>query len=192
MKVCIALAAALLAAGSVANAAVTTYAMPLGPEAVGATGTGSATIKYDNLAHTLDIAASFSGLPGLTTVAHIHCCVATAGAGTAGVAVMLPTLPGFPADVTAGSYGPVSIDLGLDSSYSGGFLTASGGTASDAERALIDGINAGKAYLNIHTSPTFGRGEIRGFLAPIPEPATYALMLVGLLGVGAAARRGSY
>lgn len=185
MKVCIALAAALLSAAPVAHAAVTTYAMPLGPEAVGATGTGSATIKYDNLAHTLDIAASFSGLPGLTTVAHIHCCVATAGTGTAGVAVTPVTLPGFPEDVSFGSYSAV-IDLANAANYTGGFL--SGGTAADGEAALIAGIDAGQAYLNIHTS-TFRGGEIRGFLAPIPEPESYALMLIGLLAVGAATRR---
>ena len=189
MKIGNALAAALLAATPLANAVVTVYTTPLAPEATGATGSGSATFTYDDSLRTLGISASFSGLSGTTTVAHIHCCVATAGVGTVGVAVMPPTLPGFPAGVSAGSYDAV-IDLSLDASYAGAFLTASGGTSDDAERALIDGINAGKAYLNIHTS-TFGGGEIRGFLAPIPEPATYALMLMGLLGVGAAARRGS-
>ncbi|OYW28321.1 MAG: hypothetical protein B7Z51_08260, partial [Methyloversatilis sp. 12-65-5] len=47
----------------------------------------------------------------------------------------------------------------------------------------------GKAYLNLHSSE-FPGGEIRGFLAPVPEPETYALMLAGLGLIGWAARRG--
>jgi hypothetical protein len=46
--------------------------------------------------------------------------------------------------------------------------------ASDAGVAAL---NAGKAYLNIHTS-SFGSGEIRGFLAPVPEPGTTVLGLL--------------
>ena len=38
--------------------------------------------------------ASFSGLSGTTTVAHIHCCTASPGTGTIGVAVTPVTLPG--------------------------------------------------------------------------------------------------
>jgi hypothetical protein len=44
------------------------------------------------------------------------------------------------------------------------------------------------AYLNIH-SAEFGSGEIRGFLAPIPEPATVTLMLGGLAALVLAGRR---
>jgi hypothetical protein len=53
---------------------------------------------------------------------------------------------------------------------------------------MLAGINAGKAYLNIHTS-TFGGGEIRGFLVPVPEASSWAMMLGGLAAVGALARR---
>ena len=49
-------------------------------------------------------------------------------------------------------------------------------------------MSASTAYFNIHTT-AFAGGEIRGFLAPIPEPETYALMLAGLAAVGVAARR---
>jgi PEP-CTERM motif-containing protein/CHRD domain-containing protein len=49
---------------------------------------------------------------------------------------------------------------------------------------------AGEAYLNIHTT-NFPGGEIRGYLtvAAVPEPETFALLLVGLGAVGWAVRR---
>ena len=50
------------------------------------------------------------------------------------------------------------------------------------------GAEQGKAYWNIHTE-TFRGGEIRGFLTPVPEPKSVALMALGLLGVALVARR---
>jgi hypothetical protein len=49
---------------------------------------------------------------------------------------------------------------------------------------------AGEAYLNIHTT-TFGGGEIRGFLTAVPEPSTWAMMILGFAGVGFMAYRRS-
>jgi hypothetical protein len=43
-------------------------------------------------------------------------------------------------------------------------VTANGGTTAGAEAALLAGLEAGQAYLNIHTT-MFPGGEIRGFLA---------------------------
>ena len=52
------------------------------PEAAGATGTGSLSLQYDDEGHTLAINATWSGLSGTNTVAHIHCCTASPGTGT--------------------------------------------------------------------------------------------------------------
>jgi hypothetical protein len=43
-------------------------------------------------------------------------------------------------------------------------------------------------YFNVHTVNHPG-GEIRGNLAVVPEPSTYALMGTGLAGLGVAMRR---
>jgi CHRD domain/PEP-CTERM motif len=162
----------IMAAAS-SQAAILNFVANLGPEAAGATGTGSANFSFDTTLQKLSIDTSWSGLSGNTTVSHIHCCTAVAGTGTAGVSVTPSTLPGFPTGVKSGSYSIV-LDLNLATTYTAGALTAGGGTPAGASAFLLQGIQDGKAYLNIHTS-TFGGGEIRGFLTPVPEPGTFAL-----------------
>lgn len=179
----------LSTAAPTADAAVMVYEFTLAPEAAQATGSGGGTASYDDAARSLALDLSFSGLSGLTTVAHIHCCVPVPGTGTVGVAVAPGTLPLFPTGVSSGAYARV-IDLSDPASYTSTFLTANGGTAATGEAALIAAFDAGTAYLNIHTS-TFGGGEIRGFLAAqqVPEAGPLALVLSGLLAVAAAGRR---
>jgi CHRD domain len=130
--------------------------------------TGFAQVVVDTTAHTLSVDATFSGLTGTTTMAHIHCCTAIAGTGAVGVAVTPGTLPGFPIGLTSDHYISPSIDLLLQTSYTAAFLTSGGGTAAGAEAALLAGLDGGTAYFNIHTS-AFPGGEIRGFLA-VPGP----------------------
>lgn len=162
-------AAAVLLAAAPAQAATAVYSGTFVPEGGGGrTGTGTLTMQYDDVGHTLAINATFSGLSGTTSTAHIHCCTPTPATGTAGVALATGgILPGFPLGVQAGSY-VQTIDLTLTSNYSGGFVTASGGTAAGAELALINALTAQAAYFNIHSS-TFGGGEIRTFVTVVPD-----------------------
>jgi hypothetical protein len=177
------LALAALAAWPAAQAAVFQYDAILdGPSefpANASPGTGYGTFTYDDAAHTLAINFSFSGLLGTVSAAHIHGPTANPGVQNAGVATTTPTFAGTPLGVTSGSYSN-TLDLTLSSSYNPSFVTANGGTTAGAETALIAAFNAGKAYLNIHTSQ-FPGGEIRGFLGPVPEPSTLALTSLGLL-----------
>lgn len=154
-------------------------------------GIGTATVTVDDHAFTMTVEATFSGLTGNVTASHIHCCTIVAGASTAGVATPVPTFPDFPSGVKSGTYAH-SFDMTQATSYNPAFITLNGGTVASAFSALKGGLDAGTAYLNIHTS-FIGSGEIRGFLnavpVPVPEPETYALLLGGLGLVGFAARR---
>jgi len=149
-------------------------------------GTGSGTVAFDPTTHSLTVSETFSGLTSPTTASHIHCCTAVPGIGTAGVATMVPTFSGLPLGVTSGSF-TQTFDTSLGSTWNPAFITTVGSIAA-AESTLLAGMLAGESYLNIHTV-VFGSGEIRGFLAPIPEPESYALMMLGLGAIGWVARR---
>ena len=150
-------------------------------------GTGYATVFLDTMLNTMQVDISFSGLTGTTSASHIHGATAVAGTGTAGVATQTPTFTGFPLGVTSGSYSHL-FDMTLTASYNPSYVTANGGTAASAEAALFAAIAAGKTYWNIHTS-AFPGGEIRGFLTPVPEPSTLALLGLGGLALIRMARR---
>ncbi len=152
------------------------------------TGTGTATITFDTSLSTMRVQASFSDLVNNSTNAHIHCCTASPGTAAAGVATVTPTFTGFPSGVKSGSYDNTfnMLDAG---SWNAAFITGNGGTAASAFTALLAGATAGQAYLNIHSAAPYTSGEIRGFLAPVPEASTYAMMLAGLVAVGALASR---
>ena len=158
-------------------------------------GTGTGDVYFDTVAHTLKVDLSWSGLLAGTTVAHIHAPATAAQivsavpfAGTWGVATQPGTLTGFPSGLTSGSYSGAPYSSLLVGSYTAGFLGANGGTAALAEAALLTYLHTGKAYLNIH-STAFPGGEIKGYLVPIPEPETYAMLLAGLGLLGFVARR---
>lgn len=149
-------------------------------------GFGGVNVVVDFDLVTMKVQATFLDLIGNVTAAHIHCCTAVPFTGNVGVATTLPTFTGFPSGVTFGAYSQ-TFDMAATGSYSSAFLTANGGV-SGAFNALVAGMDAGKAYFNLHTT-SFPGGELRGLLAPIPEPSTYALMALGLAGVGLVARR---
>lgn len=154
-------------------------------------GFGTADIYFDSTAHTMRVVASFSGLIGNATAAHIHGPTASPGAGNAGVMTATPTFPGFPLGVTSGDY-DLTFDMSLSNSYNPAFLTAQGGSVAQAESVLLASLNDGKAYFNIH-STVFPAGEIRGFLNGsgnvVAEPATLSLLLIAGLGLAGRRRR---
>jgi hypothetical protein len=127
-------------------------------------GTGIATVTL--VGTSMRLQTSFSGLIGTTSASHIHAPTPAPGTGTAGVATTTPTFPFFPLGVTAGTYDR-TFDMTLASSYNPAFITANGGTPASAFAVLKAAMDAGRSYLNIHSS-VFGGGEIRGFLIMCP------------------------
>ena len=185
-----AIAAACLSAPA-AHAVPVTYHTPLTGAAEdppnASPGTGFASITIDTTAYTMSVEASFAGLIGVTTAAHIHCCTAIPGAGNVGVASQVPSFVGFPLGVSAGDFA-TTLDLLLPSSWNPAFLTSNFGSPADATAALAAGLADGTAYFNIHTD-AYPAGEIRGFFAAVPEPATLALFATGLAALAATRRR---
>jgi hypothetical protein len=176
---------ALLLVGSVVSARATVFqytANLVGSIEVptnNSAGTGLGFVNYDNVAHTLQVMVTFSGLTGTTTASHIHAPtpIPLGPTSTAGVATTTPTFAGFPLGVTSGSYSN-TLDLTQASSYNPSFVSGNGGTTASAEIALVNAIANGQAYWNIHTSFA-GGGEIRGYLVAVPEPSIMAIIGLG-------------
>ncbi len=135
------------------------------------------TVDLDLLTYRVE--ASFSGLLGSVQAAHIHGPIPDPPADpVAGVATPLPSFPGFPSGML-GAYDQ-TFSLANASGYNPGFIAANGGTVSGAMTAFLDGLNAGKMYLNLHTTQ-FGGGEIRGFYQLVPEPSASSLVAMASL-----------
>jgi hypothetical protein len=153
-------------------------------------GVGNAVVTINDVAETMRVRVVFDNLLGPTTASHIHCCTAIPldVTATAIVATTTPTFPGFPLGVMAGTYDQ-TFDLTDAGTYNQAFITAQGGTVALAEAALLAGLEAGTAYLNVHS--TFARsGEIRGFLQ-VPEPSSLLLIVAAFCGLIPLVRRRS-
>jgi hypothetical protein len=178
------IATTLFASPMAAQAAVFTFETTLSPASevppTNSTGTGIAFVNIDDVAKTLFVDVTFSGLTTGTTASHIHCCAPPGS--NAIVATTTPTFAGFPLGVTSGTYFN-TLDMTLMSSYNPAFITANGGTIASAQGVLFTGIETGNAYLNIHTT-MFGGGEIRGWLVATPLPTALPLFATGLGALG--------
>ena len=179
------LAAAILVAGT-AQAATYTASLSganerLNPVVTQGTGFGTLVLAPDRNSFTVNI--NFAALSGNAVAGHVHCCATTAATGPVAVGFSVPS-------ATAGTI-TGTFNLLLQSTYGRTFFfNLGGGTVAGARTAFLNGLNNDLAYFNIHTAANPG-GEIRGQLGLVPEPGSWALMIVGFGLTGAAMRRRS-
>ncbi len=178
------IAAMLFVAATSANA--TTYSASFSGAAENpanaSAGTGFGTLRV--IGNSILVGIDFSGLGSGLADGHIHCC--SAPTGNAGVAIGFTNLP---LGATSGRLDYL-LDLTLASSFRASYITASGGTVDLARARLFTALDAGQVYYNLHTV-NFPGGEIRGNLTTVPEPASWAMMVLGFGLVGSAVRRRS-
>lgn len=139
---------------------------------------------YGELALSGDVLSGFVTWRGLTSpmfMAHIHCC--SPSGVNAGIALDFGSVP-----TSLSGRLDFSFDLNQASSFTSGFLAGSGGTAAAARARFLAALDNETAYFNLHTL-NFRPGEIRGQIAAVPEPASWAMLIAGFGLVGAALRR---
>ncbi len=137
---------------------------------------GNADVLLDLDLITLDVDFTFSGLTSPTVSAFINGRTAVPLTGAAGQALPLPA---FPIGLLSGSSTDF-IDLAIAPSYTSAFITASGGTVSDALNATSFGLDASQMYIQINDA---NGPALTGFLIPVPEPSSLGLVFILLLGM---------
>lgn len=190
----LATATVMLAAGAGSALADWTWVSTFGPQAAGATGTGNATVFFNETAKTIRVQFSYAGLSGNPTVGHIHA-ASTATPYTfsnpnPAVALGFGVNGGAPgwSSATPGPAGSFdrTFNVSTLSSAPGwgtNFKNAHAGLTIDQLNAkFVEYMNSGRAYINIHTGTNAAtqNGEIGGFFTVVtPEPGHWALLAGG-------------
>ena len=162
-KILVVLFSAVVFSAGVATAQTTFQTFLLGINEVppnGSPASGFGQVVLNAAQTQITVDENWSGLVANATASHIH---------TAPVGVNGPVTFAF-TSVPAATAGAIPTQV---------FSITAGQVAS---------LFAGNMYMNVHTS-TFPGGEIRGQLAPVPEPGTLALAGVGAASLGWLARR---
>lgn len=133
-------------------------------------GTGFATLTL--VGTSLSITGSYSGLTTPMTSGHIHG----------------PAIPGANASIIYDLAGTGILTGTTSGNYAGTVSLIANPTPGYSIAQQLTDLNNGLWYLNIHDT-TFGGGEIRGQILPIPEPSAVALAGIGAGGLVGVLRR---
>lgn len=196
MRIQTALAAALVAAPCLTHAVVYQFNASLNSanevnSTSAETATGIASLSYDDKGtlsltdDTYGFTMFVAGLSGAATAFHIHGAATTAE--NAPVRVSLDAAP----FLSLNSGGNLLVGGSGIAAPSIAATAPSGVNAGHPAMSFLDLLQGGLAYVNVHTALNPG-GAVRGQLmevAVVPEPASSALLLVGLGAVGLIARR---
>jgi len=198
----LAAAAAMLMGASGAHAVVYTFNATLSGAnevlpTVGGPGAGIATLAYDNKStasladDSYDFSMAVFGLTGgaagkAADAFHIHGAATTTESATVRVALDAGPFLALNAGSTllvggSGVVAPVLIPA----------TPVTGVNAGHPAMSFFDMLKGGLAYVNVHTTLNPG-GAVRGQLiqvSAVPEPSTYAMLLVGVAALGFVARR---
>jgi len=141
----------------------------------GGTRTGSGVINLTLSGTTATFNGTFSGLSGTVNTGGFH--------------IHAPAAPGQNASVLYGLFPSITLNPDNKSGTINGSVTLVAGQLGFDIPTQLNQLNSGLWYFNIHTS-TFGGGEIRGQILPVPEPSTLGLIGLGLAGmIGLGIRR---
>ena len=177
-------AIALACAGSASASAVYWGSFTASP---GAEVHGWANLSNGN--DSLQVNISWRHASSLATGAEFYCC----GMGSQAAMVFdgFDTPVGQPVELMQGIRYKGSIYYALDlndpSIFTADFLASSGGTAAGAWARMYAGMEAGGSYVTLRTQ-NYAAGEATAMLS-VPEPATWAMMIIGFGMAGAVIRR---
>jgi hypothetical protein len=130
--------------------------------------TGSGIINLTLTDNTFTFSGSFSGLSGTVNNGGFH--------------IHAPAPAGQNASVLYGLFPSMTLDADRKGGTINGSQTLMEGQLGFTIAQQVSQLNGGLWYFNIHTS-TFGGGEIRGQILPVPEPSTVVLAALGLSGL---------
>ena len=123
------------------------------PTANTSTATGTWTGVLNTQTNVMTYTLTYSGLTPSSSGAHIH--AQSDATGTAFVVLNFATFAGATTAFTTGN----------TSGTAAGTVNMAGGTVAGLTitgDSLLKAMNAGMAYVNVHSTPSFGGGEIRG------------------------------
>jgi hypothetical protein len=170
------------------------------------TATGSAIVTLDDSLYTVTTDVTWQNLSGPTDRAHLHFAPIGVSRSVADPSTWFfhevidnPTTPCFATNNCAPSSGTAHdvLQLSVNDGYGAGIAlglfnnpSADPTTLPNSFADLINVLNLGDVYVDMHTE-LYPSGEIRGQLgvAAVPEPSTWAMMLLGFAGIGFMAYR---